>query len=528
MEDRLINTSYLRQDFGAGLVVFLVALPLSMGIALGSEAPLISGIIAAAVAGLVVSFMSGSQISVSGPAAGLAVTVIAGQKAIGSWEGFLVAVVLSGIIQIVLGLLKAGFLEALFPMSVIKGMVAGIGLIIMFKQVPHALGVTDRMIADEGLLCFLSPMCTQADGATFFGSLPKVNLVTTLLFGLGVLVLVLWDRLGRLDGGFWRKVPAPVAAVVVGVALNALLSAVAPGYALTPESGLLVQLPKMRDVSELFGSAPLQDLHFLSNKAVWTTAVVLALMGSIQTLLSLEAVEKIDPLRRVADPDRELVAQGIGNIVSGFFGGLPMTSVIVRGSTNIYAGAVTRMACFFHGILLVISIVFVPFIINAIPLAILAAILLVVGYRLASLQLVGEVYRSGMGQFLPFVITAIGCVMFDLLTGVAFGTVVGLAVVVRMNHHSAFTMIHEGPDYYVRFAKDVTFLQKLPLKRALARIPDGSRVFIDTGGAMFVDHDIVDIIDDFCRSALERRIRVDVRSLYERGIRALTGEPVTT
>jgi MFS superfamily sulfate permease-like transporter len=284
----------------------------------------------------------------------------------------------------------------------------------------------------------------------------------------------------------------------------------------------------VRDVTELFGSASRHDLQYLSNKAVWTTAVVLALMGSIQSLLSLEAVEKIDPLRRVADPDRELVAQGFGNIVSGFFGGLPITSVIVRSSTNVYAGAVTRMACLFHGILLVISIVFVPFIINTIPLAILAAILLVVGYRLASLQLVREVYRSGMGQFLPFVITALGCVMFDLLTGVAVGTVVGLAVVVRMNHHSAFTMIHEGPDYYVRFAKDVTFLQKLPLKRALARIPDGSRVFIDTGGAMFVDHDIVDIIDDFRRSALERRIRLDVRSLYERGIRALTGEPVTT
>lgn len=370
-------------------------------------------------------------------------------------------------------------------------------------------------------------MCTSVEGATFLGSLENFNVITILLFGIGVLVLLLWNRRAQRHGGLWHRIPAPVGAVIVGVTLNALLAEFAPGYALTPESGLLVQLPRMRDVTELFGSAPLHDLEFLSNKAVWTTAVVLAVMGSIQTLLSLEAIDKIDPYHRVSDPDRELVAQGIGNIISGFFGGLPMTSVIVRGSTSVYAGAVTRMACLFHGILLVGSIVYVPFLINKIPLAILAAILLVVGYRLASVQLVRETYRSGLGQFLPFIITAIGCAMFDLLTGVAVGTVVGLAVVIRMNHHSAFTMIHEGADYYVRFAKDVTFLQKLPLKRALARIPDDSNVFIDTGGAMFVDDDIVDIIDDFRRSALERRIKVDVRSLYERGMRTIAADPLT-
>lgn len=524
MEDRLINTSYLRQDLGAALVVFLVALPLSLGIALGSNAPLISGIIAAVVAGLVVSFLSGSQISVSGPAAGLAVTVIAGQKAIGSWEGFLVAVVLSGVFQIVLGYLKAGFLEALFPTSVIKGMVSGIGLIIMFKQVPHALGVTTHMNSDESLFCVLSPTCGSGG---VFQALSGVNVIPLAIFLSGVAILWWMEARGRKAGGGLSKIPAPVAVVAFGVIVNSALAVVAPAYALTSESGLLVNIPKMKDVTELFGSAPLHEVVWLKSNAVWLTAIALAAMGSIQTLLSLEAVDKLDPFRRVSDPNRELIAQGVGNMVSGFFGGLPLSSVIVRSSTNVYAGGVTRMACFFHGVLLVLSLVFIPFLLNKIPVASLAAILLVVGYKLASVALIRDTYRSGMSQFLPFIITA-GCgVVFDLLTGVAIGTVVGLVVVLRMNHHAAFTIIHEGKDYYVRFAKDVTFLQKLPLKRALAQIPDGSSVFIDAGGASFVDYDIMDIIGDFRRSSIERHIEISVRNLYGRGMAATSGNPVT-
>jgi MFS superfamily sulfate permease-like transporter len=524
MDDRLINTAYLRQDLGAALVVFLVALPLSLGIALGSDAPLISGIIAAVVAGLVVSFLSGSQISVSGPAAGLAVTVIAGQRAIGSWEGFLVAVVLSGLLQVFLGFLKVGFLEALFPTSVIKGMVSGIGLIIMFKQVPHALGVTTHMNPDESLFCVLSPTC---GGGVNFAALTGVNPVPLMIFLGGVLLLWWWESRSRESAGGIFRVPAPIVAVFCGVLANSVLELLAPRFALTPESGLLVHIPPMKDVTELFGSAPLHEVVWLKNRAVWMTAFALTAMASVQTLLSLEAVDKIDPYRRVSDPNRELVAQGVGNIVSGFFGGLPLSSVIVRSSTNVYAGGVTRMACFFHGLLLVLSLVFVPSLLNKIPVAALAAILLVVGYKLVSLSLIRETYRSGMSQFLPFIITA-GCgVVFDLLTGVAIGTVVGLVVVIRMNHHAAFTIIHEGKDYYVRFAKDVTFLQKLPLKRALADIPDGSTVFIDAGGASFVDYDIMDIIGDFRRSSIERRIEISVRNLYGRGMAATSGKPVT-
>jgi MFS superfamily sulfate permease-like transporter len=243
------------------------------------------------------------------------------------------------------------------------------------------------------------------------------------------------------------------------------------------------------------------------------TAFAIAIIGSIETLLCLEATDKLDPLRRVSRPNRELTAQGVGNIVAGLLGGIPMTSVIVRSSANVYAGARTRLASFFHGAFLLLSVVFIPGVLNLIPISVLAGILILVGYKLANVKLIRGIYAQGLDQFLPFLITAGSVVVFDLLTGVMIGSAIGLLVVLRMNHHSAYTTVHDGDNYYIRFAKDVSFLQKMSFKRTLARIPAGSSVFIDAGGALFIDHDILELLEDFQRSAAHRQLQVTVRNI---------------
>ena len=504
----------MRENLSAGLVVFLISLPLSLGISLASNAPLMSGVIAAIVAGLIVSLLSGSEVSVSGPAAGLATAVVAGQQAVGSFEGFLVAVILAGAFQIVLGMLRAGFLTSLIPTSVIQGMVFGIGVIIIFQQVPHALGLKESFHFEESIFCVSSEFCRKAvdeDGRVW---LTKVNEATTMVFFGSLFLLIWWSRQAARRTRFFSLLPGPLAAVLFGVLLNHMLGAIDSDFLLRPENGHLVQLPQFTGIDELLKSAPGLDLSWFRNKAVWEVAFSLAAIASIQSLLSVEASDKLDPARRVSKPNRELVAQGVGNMVSGLLGGLPMTSVIVRSSTNIYAGAHGRLASFTHGILLLLSIILLPKLINMIPLASLGAILLFFGYQLANPKTIKRVYANGLEQLIPFAATTVCILVIDLFTGVLVGTFIGLLVVLKMNHHSSFTLIRDGNDFFLRFAKDVTFLQKFVLRKTLASIPDGANIYIDGGGAMFIDYDIRDVIDDFTCSALERDIQVSVQNMY--------------
>ncbi len=510
MSSRLFRFDFIKQDVAAGFVVFLVALPLCLGISLASEAPLLSGIITGIVAGVVVSLLSGSELSVSGPAAGLTMTVIMGQRAIGSFEGFLVAVVLSGLIQVVMGLARTGTLAALFPTSVIKGMLAGIGIIIIIKQIPHALGWNERFDVAESL--FSAVNSSETFISWVFSARHFVSFGAVIVSAFSVALLLGWEVLAGRGIKFFKLVPGPLMAVVMAVGINELFKAFVPEFALTATAGQLVSLPDISGVKDLFAATSRPDWGLLTNPAVWTTAGVVALIGSIETLLCLEATDKLDPLRRVSHPNRELVAQGLGNMIAGALGGVPMTSVIVRSSANVYSGGRTRLSSFVHGVLLLVSVVVIPMILNLIPLAALAAILILVGYKLANAQLFRKMFKIGSDQFLPFIVTVVAVVGTDLLTGVLIGTAVGLMVVLRMNYHAAYTLVHEDNNYLIRFAKDVTFVQKMKLKRELARVPDGASILIDGGGAMFIDFDILEILNDFKASAEDRNLTIQVRN----------------
>jgi MFS superfamily sulfate permease-like transporter len=508
-----LRFDFLRQDISAGFVVFLVALPLCLGIAVASDAPPLSGLITGIIAGILVSFLAGSELSVSGPAAGLTVTVISATQSIGSFEGLLVATILSGVFQLLLGGLRAGHLATFFPSAVIKGMLAGIGIIIAFKQLPHAIGWKSTFNPEEGMFCLFSPFCITSlwEQLTTTGGHFDVAAVIVSLTSLGILIG--WPTLAKRISRVFKLVPGPLAVVCFGVVFNMALVAISPNLALSSAEGQLVSIPALSSVSDLFSHGPSDIWTWLASPKVWAAAVIISMIGSLETLLSLEAVDKLDPLRRTSRPNRELVAQGIGNITAGALGGIPMTSVIVRSSTNVYAGGRTRIAGVVHGLLLLLSVIAIPGLLNEIPLAALSAILILVGYKLTNAALIKAMWRSGLGQFLPFVVTAAGVVLFDLLTGVFIGTVFGLLVVLIMNHHSAFSVVHDGECYYLRFAKDVTFLQKIALKRTLAKLPNDSQIVIDGGGAMFIDHDILELLEDFKESAVDRHISVEITNI---------------
>jgi MFS superfamily sulfate permease-like transporter len=508
-----ITLSFIRHDIAAGFVVFLVALPLCLGIALASEAPAFSGLITGVVAGILVSLISGSELSVSGPAAGLAVTVIATQQTLGGLDGLFAATILAGVFQLILGSLRAGLLATFFPSSVIKGMLAGIGIIIIFKQIPLAVGWRGDFLAEDGVFCVFSSFCLHSLYASMTEPHVGVSATAVLISLLSILTLVVWEPLSNRRAGLFKIVPGPLAAVLLGVVINEVLLLVSPSFALSAELSQLVTIPELEGAHDFFAHGPANIFSWFTNKAVWTCALVIALIASVETLLCLEATDKLDPLKRVSRPNRELVAQGFGNIVAGALGGIPMTSVIVRSSANIYAGGRTRIASIIHGILLFVSVLAVPGLLNKIPLASLAAVLILVGYKLTNKKLLRQMWSSGYDQFLPFIVTTLGVALFDLLSGVIIGTIVGLLVVLVMNHHRAFTVVREGRFFLLRFAKDVTFLQKIALRKALAQLPNDSNVLIDGGSAMFIDHDIMEVIEDFKNSAEQRNIIVEIRNM---------------
>ena len=507
-----LRFDFLRQDLASGFVVFLVALPLCLGIALASEAPPLCGLITGVIAGIVVGLISGSELSVSGPAAGLAVTIIATQHSLGSLEGVFVATIISGVFQLLLGWIRAGHLATFFPSSVIKGMLAGIGIIIAFKQIPLAIGWRGEFNPEDGIFCFFSPFCIHSLYSSIMEPHTGISLGALLISVVSVIILIGWDSVGSRHGGFIKPIPGALVAVLMGIIFNQMIGAIAPTYALTAEQGQLVSIPKIAGFSDFLSNGPSNMWQWLSSPKVWLCGLVIALIGSVETLLCLEATDKLDPLRRVSRPNRELVAQGVGNILTGSLGGIPMTSVIVRSSANIYAGGRTRIASIVHGLLLLVSVLTIPALLNTIPLATLAAILILVGYKLANVKLIKQMWTDGYDQFLPFVVTALGVVFLDLLSGVIIGTVFGLAVVLVMNHHAAFTVVRDADFFFIRFAKDVTFLQKIALKRCLAQLPSNSQVAIDGRGAMFIDHDVLELIKDFQDSAPTRGIQVELRN----------------
>jgi MFS superfamily sulfate permease-like transporter len=467
---------------------------------------LLAGLVAGIVGGIIVSLLSGSELSVSGPAAGLTIIVATAIIDLGSFPGFLVAVILAGVIQIALGLLKLGKIGGFFPSSVIRGMLVAIGIVIILKQIPHAIGDDLDFIGEFEF--------DQKDGKNTFSeilaSFTTLKSGALLISTIGLIILFSWTKLGETFR-FMNALPASLFVVLAGVAMNESFAFWAPDWYLGDSKDHMVNLPIFASTSEVWGGLVSPDWSFISNSKVYSIALTLAIVASLESLLSLEATDSLDPLKRISSPDRELLAQGAGNVASGLLGGIPITSVIVRSSTNIYSGGKSRMSGFFHGILLLAAVLALPLYLNKIPLACLASVLLYTGYKLAHPSAFKKVIAEGWKQWVPFLVTIVVVVGVDLLWGIFVGTLVGLVFVLVTNYSSVFTVFQNGNEVLIKFQKDVTFLHKMALKEALRKIPTGSEVFIDISKVHFMDHDINLLIQEFIATAHERGIEADLK-----------------
>ncbi len=491
--------SHAKHDLPAGLVVFLVATPLCLGIAQASGAPLLSGLIAGMIGGLVVAAISKAPLSVSGPAAGLAVIVATGIQELG-FRDFLAAVVIAGVLQVLLGTLRLGVIAHFFPSAVIKGMLAAIGILIVLKQVPHAVGYDRDWQGDESF--------SQADGGNTFSSIfdalgaftPAAVVITIAC----ALCYVVWPRLQR---GPLKQVPTPLVAVVVGGVLVATLPLVWQNGVLAKEN--LVTLPVYSSFGDVMEAIITPSWAAFTSVAVWKTGATIAIVASIETLLSIEAIDRLDPQRRLSPTNRELVAQGVGNTVSGLIGGLPITSVIVRSSANLQAGGKTRLSAMVHGVLLLIGVVLLPSLLNQVPLAALAVVLIVVGTKLSTPKLWLSMWRQGYEQFIPFLVTVVAVVFTDLLKGTMLGMFVGLCFVFRHQQEHAIVVAKQQGSTFISFVKDMTFMQKARIKSVLRDIKDGETVVIDREHADFIDDDIEEVLAEFAHNAKARNITLE-------------------
>ncbi|MGR9107606.1 MAG: SulP family inorganic anion transporter [Gammaproteobacteria bacterium] len=500
--------SNFRYDAPAGIGVFLIAVPLALGIALASGAPLFSGLIAAVIGGLVVPLVSRSPLGVSGPAAGLAVIVLTAIQEHG-FEIFLLTLVLAGIFQIGMGLIKAGIIGYYLPSSVISGMLSGIGIIILLKQLPHAAGYD----ADyEGNLDYhaYDDHTTISELLHTLDHLAPGAIVIALI---SLAILILWEQSFVKRLAITQTIQGSLVAVVAGILINQAYLIFHPDWALSGNH--LVDIPVLRSGADLIEQLSFPDFSALTSPAVYLTALTIAIVASIETLLCVEATDKLDPYKRVTPTNRELIAQGIANAGSGLIGGLPVTQVIVRSSANIQAGARTRASAFIHGLLILAAIVLMPEILNKIPLASLAAILIVVGYKLAKPKLFREMYATGPYHFIPFIATVVGLIFTDLLTGVGIGTAIALFYILLENYKVAFCFHeeHENNKVILHLSESVSFLNKAHILRTLDSLPDDSEVIIDASASRYIDFDVYTILKDFEVEAHTKGIRLKMINL---------------
>ena len=506
----------IKHDLPASIVVFFVAVPLCLGIALASGAPLFAGIIAGIVGGIVVGVASGSPLGVSGPAAGLAVIVLTSIATLGgSWEAFLLAVVLAGIIQLILGYAKAGFIAYFFPSSVIKGMLTGIGLLIILKQIPHALGWDKDAVGDDAFL--------QKDGENTFSEIfkalefmtPGVLLISALSLG----ILIFWDKVLTPKHKIFGMLNGPLVVVVLGIVMNYLYQTGTLDFSLAADQ--VVNIPVPENLAGFFAQFSLPDFSAITNWQVWKIAFVLAIVASLETLLCVEATDKLDPYKRVTPTNRELKAQGLGNVLSGLIGGLPVTQVIVRSSANISFGAKTKLSAILHGFFLLISALTIASVLKMIPLASLAAILLMVGYKLAKPALFRQMYKLGWEQFVPFAVTVIVILVTDLLTGIIVGMVMGGFYALRHSYRNSHymkevvTSENDINTYHLVLAEEVSFFNKASVIRELEAIPANSKVIIDCTNSKSIDYDVIELIKNYESNAKTRNIVVEKINFIE-------------
>ncbi len=502
------NKSNLLKDANAGLVVFLVALPLCLGIALASGAPLFSGIIAGIVGGIIVGMFSGSRFGVSGPAAGLTVIVATSIQQLGSYEVFLTAVVLAGVFQLILGTIKAGFVAYFFPNSVIKGMLAAIGIIIILKQIPHAFGIDTDFIGDESFL--------QKDGENTISEIFNILRVFhsgALLIGLiSILTLVLWESKYVKKIKFLNQIPGALLVVVIGIGLKLYFDSSSEVFQLKSEH--LVNLPVSNNFAQYFSFLRFPDFtNILSNASIWKTALVIAAVASLETLLCVEATDKLDPSKTITPTNKELIAQGVGNIFSGLIGGIPITQVIVRSSANIQAEAKSKKSTIFHGILLLSSSLFIPNVLNNIPLASLAAILLLVGYKLAKPSLFKTTWNEGYVQFFPFLITVLAVIFSDLLIGIGIGLLISLGFILNTNFRNSITFVKDKNYILVKLNKDIFFFNKPQLMKIIEEFKNGDIITIDGTKAKFIDQDIYLTLIELKSNLVNDNIEIELKNI---------------
>ncbi len=511
-----LTFSHIKSDLPASIVVFFVALPLCLGIALASGAPLFAGIIAGIVGGVVVGLASGSPLGVSGPAAGLAVIVLSSIATLGgSWEAFLTAVVLTGIIQLVLGFVKAGFIAYFFPSSVIKGMLSGIGILIILKQLPHALGWDKDSEGDDAFF--------QLDGQNTFSEISNAFQFITpgalLIASLSLGILILWDTVLIKRHKIFQLIQGPIVVVILGIVMNYFYTNGILNFTLNKEQ--VVNIPVPQTMGDFFGQFSFPDFSALSNFEVWKIAIIIAIVASLETLLCVEATDKLDPDKRITPANRELKAQGLGNIISGFIGGLPITQVIVRSSANINFGGKTKLSSILHGLFLLISAITLASVLNKIPLASLAAILLMVGYKLAKPALFKQMYRLGWEQFIPFLATIVAIVATDLLKGITVGILFGIFYTLRHSYRNSHhlkdvTTNEKGSEvHHLVLAEEVSFFNKASVMKVLDTIPPNSKVIIDCTNTKSLAYDVIDLIKDYETNAKTKNIKVEKINFHE-------------
>lgn len=508
----MLSTKNIKSDIFSGLVVFLVALPLCLGIALGSGASPFAGIISGIIGGIVVGLISNSNVSVSGPAAGLIAIVLTAIGTLGSYETFLVAVIIAGAIQLLLGLLKAGSISNYIPTNVIEGMLAGIGISIFLKQIPHAVGFDKDFEGDESFF--------QFDGENTFTEILKaldyIQIGAILITLTSLIILIGWEKFG-----IQKKIkflPGALIAVAAGILLNQFFISSNSSFKIETEH--LVNLPVFNSFSDFTNAFATPNLSEIFNYQVWIVALTIAIVASVESLLCIEAADRLDPQKRFTNTNLELKAQGIGNILTGFLGGLPMTSVVVRTSANVNAGAKTKASAIIHGVLLLICVVTIPLLLNKIPYATLAAILLLIGYKLAKPAIFKHFYHQGWSQFIPFVATIIGVVGLDLLKGVGIGLAINIFLILRGNLKRAYNFRKEeytdGDVIHIDLAQEVSFLNKAAIKETLKALPQNSKVIINASDTEYIAHDVIDLIREFKTiNAIENNIELTLVGFKE-------------
>lgn len=498
----MLNT--WKKDFKSSIVVFLVALPLCLGIALASNAPLSAGIISGVIGGIVVGFISGSQISVSGPANTLTVVVASGLVALGSYSSVALAIFIAGLIQIIFGLIRSGSIANYIPTAVIKGMLAAIGIILILKQLPHAVGYDVDYMGDESFI-------EKSGGNTIsqvINAFNYIHLGALIVSLFSFMIIRFWDS-KLIKESKLSELPGALVAILLSILMNELV--LVHFDFLFIGNPHLVDLPFTGGIHDLIKNISFPDWTLILEPKIYGVALSIALTGALESLLSVDAADKFDEHGRFTNKNQELIAQGLGNSFCGLLGGVPIASVVVRSSVNVNAGAVTKLSSILHGLWILLSVILIPQYLNKIPIPVLSSILIVVGYRLAKPVLFKTMYSKGKDQFIPFLVTILAIIFSNLLIGIAIGVSVGLFFILKSNIHNSIVMAQENNLYLVRFYKDVSFLQKSKLQNKILSIPENSTVIIDGSNGVFVDNDIIDVLEDFLKRAESLNIRVEIK-----------------